>query len=59
MTRAMKIDKSAVMRRAHREFKYWRKAGEPKSFSDCLKLSWQVARLARDSGSQKYQKRAA
>jgi hypothetical protein len=55
----MKIDKGAVMRRAHREFKYWRKAGEPKSFSDCLKLSWQVARLARDSGSLKYQKRAA
>jgi hypothetical protein len=55
----MKIDKSAVMRRAHREFKYWRKAGEPKSFSDCLKLSWQVARLARDSGSQKYMRIAA
>jgi hypothetical protein len=59
MTSAPKIDKGAVMRRAHREFKYWRRVGEPKSFSDCLKLSWQVARLARDSGSQKYQRIAA
>jgi hypothetical protein len=59
MTTTHKLDRRQVMRRAHREFKYWRKAGEPKSFSDCLKLSWQVARLARDSGSTKYQKRAA
>jgi len=55
----MKIDRRSVMQRAWRDFRWWRAHGEPRTFSECLRNAWQVARLARASGSQKYQKRAA
>jgi hypothetical protein len=55
----MKLDRAAVMRRAHRDFRYWKRVGDPKPFGDCLRNAWAVARLARDSGSAKFMKRAA
>lgn len=50
----MKLDRSAIMKRAHRDFKYWRRVGEHRMFGECLRNAWQVARVARDSGSMKY-----
>jgi len=50
-----RIDRSAVMKRAWKDFRYWRKAGEPRTFGDCLRGAWAVARLARDTGSHKFQ----
>jgi len=43
------------MRRAHRDYRWWRAHGEPRSFGQCLSTSWAAARIARDSGSRKFQ----
>jgi len=55
----MKLDRAAIMRRAHRDYRWWRAHGDPRTFGDCLRNAWAVARLARDSGSAKFMKRAA
>lgn len=50
----MKIDRGTVMRRAWKDFRWWRAHGEPRTFGDCLRNAWAVARVARASGSTKY-----
>jgi hypothetical protein len=49
------FDRSAIMKRAHKDFRYWRRAGEPRSFGACLSNAWAAARLARENGSPKFQ----
>lgn len=53
-----RFDRSLIMQRAWKDYRYWKRVGEPRTFSECLRGAWQVARLARDSGSQKYQRAA-
>ena len=55
----MKLDRRQVMQRAWKDFRYWKRVGEPKPFGDCLRAAWSVARMARDSGSVKFMKIAA
>lgn len=55
----MKLDKAAVMRRAWTDFRFWQRHGDPRTFGECLRGAWAAARLARDSGSMKFMKRAA
>lgn len=50
----MRFDRSAIMRRAHKDYRYWRRVGEPRTFSACLKGAWAAARVARNSGSMKF-----
>lgn len=52
------FDRAAIMRRAHRDYRFWRRAGEPKSFGECLRGAWAVAKEARATGSMKYAKAA-
>lgn len=52
---ANRFDRAAVMRRAHADFRFWREAGEPKSFGECLRTAWAVAHHARQIGSNKFQ----
>jgi hypothetical protein len=49
-----KIDRAAVMRRAHADYRWWKRAGAPKPFADCLKGAWAAARMARRIGSTKF-----
>jgi hypothetical protein len=55
MTGPTKLDRRAVMQRAWRDFRWWRRHGDPRTFSECLRAAWAAARLARDSGSPKFQ----
>lgn len=50
-----RFDRAAVMRRAWADFQHWQRAGQPKSFPDCLKSAWAVAHHAREIGSHKFQ----
>jgi hypothetical protein len=55
----MKLSRSAVMRDAHRRYRDGKRLGLGWTFGQCLKTAWAAARLARDSGSVKFMKRAA
>lgn len=54
----MKLDRSLVMRRAHRDYRWWQRHGDPRTFAQCLSGAWKAARLARDIGSQKFARAA-
>lgn len=41
-----RYDKSAIMRRAHKDFAWWRRNGNPRSFARCLLTAWAVAKYA-------------
>ena len=41
------FDRSAIMRRAHKELADWRRMGDPQSWSWCLKAAWDAARYER------------
>jgi hypothetical protein len=58
MPRATKLDRAAIMRRAHRDYRWWRAHGEPRTFGQCLSTAWAAARIARDSGLMKYRRAA-
>jgi hypothetical protein len=51
----MKLDRSAVMRDAHRRYRDGKRLGLGWTFSQCLKTSWAAARIARETGSRKFQ----
>lgn len=59
MVGGMKLDRRQVMQRAWRDFRYWKRVGDPRPFADCLRGAWAVAKMARAIGSTKYMKRAA
>ena len=54
----MKLDRSAVMKRAWRDFRWWERHGDPRTFGECLRGAWAAARLARDTGSAKFRRAA-
>ena len=41
-----RYDKAAIMRRAHKDFAHWKRAGAPRSFARCLSTAWAVAKFA-------------
>lgn len=54
MTRSFNLDRSAVMRDAHRRYRDGKRLGLDWTFSQCLKTAWAAAR----TGSTKYRKAA-
>lgn len=52
---SQKIDRAAVMRRAHTDYRWWKRAGVKKSFADRFRGAWAAAHMAPAIGSPKSQ----
>jgi len=54
----MRLDRSAIMKDAHRRYRDGKRLGLGWSFGQCLSTSWAAARIARDSGLMKFRRAA-